>query len=613
MKGKASNIFVYILLGLLILGLAGFGVTSFGGNLGSVGRVGETEVTVEDYARALQTELRAATQQTGRNFTMAEARATGLDRQVLAGVVTEASLSEEARRMTLSVGDTRVAEEVRAFPAFQGFDGSFDREAYRFTLENNGFSPQDFEEDIRLDTSRNLLRAAVIAGIEAPAAYSETIFGFLGARRSFTVATLDASVLANSAPEPTETDLSNFHLENPAFFTESETRQITYVWLSPEMMEAEIEVPEDELRAAYDARLSEFVRPERRILYRLVFAEETDAIAAAERLATGNVQFDDLVTERGLSLSDVELGEVSRDGLDPQIADAVFALEDTGVVGPLPSNLGPALYNVAGLLNAQETTFEDVRDELFAQAAADRAFRAVVAEVEPIDDLLAGGATLEEIADETAMELGEISLRAGSDEGLAAYETFRDAALAVEQGDFPELIELEDGGLAALRLNEITPPRVLPLAEVRDQAIALWQNQAVLDALRAQAETTRDVVKGGRSLAALGLAPRVEVGLTRDAFLDGFPPILMTTVFDMNAGDYEIIEGAREVHLVRLDEILPPDPDDPDAAFLRSVLANQANQGMAEDVFRAFATAIQNSAGLELDQSAINAVNASLQ
>ncbi|MFT6786227.1 MAG: peptidyl-prolyl cis-trans isomerase D, partial [Dinoroseobacter sp.] len=132
-------------------------------------------------------------------------------------------------------------------------------------------------------------------------------------------------------------------------------------------------------------------------------------------------------------------------------------------------------------------------------------------------------------------------------------------------------------------------------------------------ALRAQAETTRDVVKGGLSLAALGLAPRTETGLTRDAFLDGFPPILMTSVFDMNTGDFEIIDGAREVYLVRLDEILSPDPEDPDATFLRSVLANQANQGMAEDVFRAFTTAIQNSAGLELDQSAINAVNASLQ
>ncbi len=613
MKGKASNIFVYILLGLLILGLAGFGVTSFGGNINSIGRVGQTEIEVEDYARALQTELRAATQQTGRSFTMADARATGLDRQVLASVVAETALAEEARRLQLSVGDARVADEVRSFPAFQGFNGGFDREAYRFTLESNGLTPQDFEEDIRVDTARTLLQAAVIAGLEAPAIYSETLFDFLAARRSFTVATLDASVLADPAPEPTEAELAAFHAANPDLFTEGETRNLTYAWLSPEMMEARIEVPEDELQAAYAARLDEFVQPERRILYRLVYPTEAEAAEAAARVAAGEVDFDQLVTDRGLALEDVELGEVARDDLDPAIAEPVFALDDTGVVGPLDTALGPALFNVAGLLNAQEITFDEVREELFVEAAADRAVRAIAAEVEPIDDLLAGGATLEELAAETPMELGEIGLRADTTDGIAAYTAFREAALAVEVGDFPELIELEDGGIVALRLNDIAPPRQLPLDEVRDQARALWQADAVLQALRAQAETTRRVVQDGRSMQALGLAPRREEGLTRDAFLEGYPQSLLGTVFDMGLGQIEILEGPDAVYLVRLDAILPPDPQDPDATFLRSVLANQANQGMAQDVFNAYSQAVQASAGLELDQTAINAVNASLQ
>ncbi len=115
-------------------------------------------------------------------------------------------------------------------------------------------------------------------------------------------------------------------------------------------------------------------------------------------------------------------------------------------------------------------------------------------------------------------------------------------------------------------------------------------------------------------MAALGLAPRSEVGLTRDAFLEGFPPILMTTVFEMaQTGDFEIVEGAREIHLVRLDEILPPDDTDPDSDFLRSVLSNQANQSIALDIYDAFARELQATAGLELDQAAINAVNSSLQ
>jgi hypothetical protein len=58
-KGKSSNIFVWILMGLLIVGLAGFGATNFGGTITSVGRVGDTEIEVNTYARALEQELRA--------------------------------------------------------------------------------------------------------------------------------------------------------------------------------------------------------------------------------------------------------------------------------------------------------------------------------------------------------------------------------------------------------------------------------------------------------------------------------------------------------------------------------------------------------------------------
>ena len=614
MKGKASNIFVYVLLGLLILGLAGFGVTSFSGNLSAIGSVGKTDITVQDYVNALNTELRAASQQTGRPFSIGEARAIGLDRQVLASVVTQTALAEEARRIGLSAGDDRVAERVRDTPAFQGLSGSFDREAYEFTLRQSGLTPESFEEQIRVDSARNLLRAAAVAGVEAPETYADTVFSFIGARRSFTVVTLDESYLADPNFEPTEAELTAFYEANPAFFTEPETRQITYAWLSPEMMEAQITVPEEELRAEYEARIEEFVRPERRILYRLVIADEAEAAAAAEALSSGELRFDELAEQRGVTLDDIELGEVARDDLDPEIAEAVFALEDTGVVGPLPTTFGSAFFNVAGLLNAQETPFEDVRDDLFAQAASDRAVRAIRSELEPIDDLLAGGATLEELVSETAMELGQIGVQQGSDDGIAAYETFRNAALSVQESDFPEIVELEDGGLFALRLDEITPPRVLPLDEVRAQATELWHNEQVLAALRAQAETTRNVVEGGRSMSALGLAPRSEVGLTRDAFLDGFPPILMSTVFEMaQIGDFDIVEGARAIHLVRLDEILPPDDTDPDSEFLRSVLSNQANQSMALDIYDAFARELQATAGLELDQAAINAVNSSLQ
>ena len=51
-KNKAKSTGTFVIMVLLILGLAGFGVTNFGGSAGSVATVGQAEVGINDYARA---------------------------------------------------------------------------------------------------------------------------------------------------------------------------------------------------------------------------------------------------------------------------------------------------------------------------------------------------------------------------------------------------------------------------------------------------------------------------------------------------------------------------------------------------------------------------------
>src|SRR5690606_36501056 len=133
------------------------------------------------------------------------------------------------------------------------------------------------------------------------------------------------------------------------------------------------------------------------------------AQSAMDRVSAGEISFDDLVVERGLALEDADMGDVSEAQLGAAGA-AVFALEEPGqVVGPLPSNVGPSLFRMNAILNAQEVPFEEARDELRAELASDTARRAIVDQLENFDDLLAGGATLEEMAAETPMELGTIA------------------------------------------------------------------------------------------------------------------------------------------------------------------------------------------------------------
>ncbi|MGP1356757.1 SurA N-terminal domain-containing protein, partial [Roseicyclus sp.] len=108
---KLSNIFVWIILGLLFVALAGFGIGSFGGGASRVGRVGDVEITAQDYARALQNEIRARIAQTQTPVNLAQLRAQGVDEAVLRSLVARAALAHEAQRMGLSLGDEEVARQ----------------------------------------------------------------------------------------------------------------------------------------------------------------------------------------------------------------------------------------------------------------------------------------------------------------------------------------------------------------------------------------------------------------------------------------------------------------------------------------------------------------------
>jgi len=97
-RGKAG-ITKYIVWAILIasfVGFGAFGTVNFSGGVGNIGSVGDTTISTSDYARALQSELRAQQAQTGRAITVEQARQSGLTDQVLAQVVTNAALESTA-------------------------------------------------------------------------------------------------------------------------------------------------------------------------------------------------------------------------------------------------------------------------------------------------------------------------------------------------------------------------------------------------------------------------------------------------------------------------------------------------------------------------------------
>ncbi|WP_224814570.1 SurA N-terminal domain-containing protein [Hasllibacter sp. MH4015] len=608
---KASNIFVWILMGLLFVALAGFGIGSFTGGASRVGSVGDVEITAEDYFRALNNEISAQIAQTGQPVNFASLRARGIDERVLAGLVARAALSHEANEMGISVGDAEVARQIQQTPQFQGTAGQFDRATYEFLLQQQGATPREYEEETREDIARAILQTAVIGGLTPPDIFAETIVAYQGETRDFTRVTITRNELVDGVPEPTDEDLAAYYEENPQRFTRPEARAITYAWIIPSQLIDEVDVDEDALRELYEDRIDEYVQPERRLLERLVFGSEEEAQAAVDAIAAEETDFDQLVADRDLTLEDVDVGEVAREDLNPDAAEMIFADDESEIIGPVQSSLGPAIFRVNAVLEASEVPFEDARADLREELADEAARRAIDAMREELDDLLASGATLEEVAEDTDMVLGTIDYTVSSEDGIAGYDAFRDAADAVEESDFPELLELSDGGLFALRLDEIVPPTLPPLDEIVEEVEAAWDMTAVRDAVAARAQELVGQMATGATLEDLGDTAEERL-IRRQDLLPDLPPTTVPQVFQLeNIGDVVMIPGAQAAHIVRLDAINAAARNAPDTSILLTILEQTIAQSLAQDIFEAYGQAAQAEAGITTNSGVINSVHAS--
>ncbi|WP_195820455.1 peptidyl-prolyl cis-trans isomerase [Roseobacter sp. MH60115] len=607
-KGSSSisKTAVWILLGLLILGLGGFGATSLTGNIRTIGTVGDMPVSVDNYARQLQQEIQAVQQQTGQVLPFAQAQQIGLDRAVLQRIIDTRALDHEAAQIGLSIGDSNLRDRILEIGAFRGIDGAFDREGYRFALEQSGISEAQFETQLREEVARTLMQGAILSGVVMPDAFVETLVNYVGEQRSFTWARLSEADLETPIEAPEDATLQAHYEENIADFTLPETKQITYALLSPDAMVDQVEIAEADLREAYDLRSEEFNQPERRLVERLAYLDAESAATAAAALETGT-DFETLVENRGLTLADIDLGDVTLADLGAA-GEGVFAAEVGAVVGPLPSSLGPALFRVNAVLPEQFTSFEDAQAILRPEVAADRARRLVEAQAENLDDLLAGGATLEELAADTDMVLGKVDWSTDSAEDIAAYEAFRRAALAVTAEDFPQIGQLEDGGLFALRLDAVLPPRPAPFEDVREDVLAHWQAAEVESRLAAQVDAQMPQLTEGTPFAELGLDAVREENLLRSDFVGGTPPGFLSEVFDMAVGDISVQPHDGAIVVVRLDGISGP-ADDEETATMRAQLAEQADQALAQNVFEIFGTDVSRRANPQINPQALQAVH----
>ena len=611
-SSSLSKTFVWILLALLIVGLAGFGATNLGGRVNKIGSVGKEEILVPQYVRALQNEMRSASAQFGSTITFQQAEIFGIQQQALSRLVSEKTLDSETQRIGISVGDETVRDQLMEVRAFRGVDGIFDRNAYSFSLENAGLKEAEFELELRDETARSLLQKAIVTGTVMPSIFAEKILEYLAEERSFSLLKVTERDLPLPIVIPTDADLKTFYYANIADFSLPESKAITLAKLTPDMMVGEISVSDDDLSALYEKNIDKYKKHERRLVERLSFLNMAAALDAKQRLDSDEIDFETLVSERGLQLADIDIGDVSQAELDAA-GEVVFALKIGDISAPIESDLGPALFRLNGILAAQETTLQDASKELKSQLAADKARRRIDTEIARIEDLLAAGATLEELSQETDMKIENVVYYNGVEADIAVYEAFRLAANMLSETDFPEVIRLSDGGILAMRLDGMIAERPQDFEVVRVDVEQAWKADALSQALTLAADSIVASVESGETLASQGGVFQSHANLRRDAFLPDAPSLVVSRAFEQTLENLDKIEAVSEIYIIQLKEIKAGGFESDIAIKMDAQINEQLNQSLSSDIFQIYMNEVQQRATVAINEQSLNAVHSSFQ
>jgi len=524
-----------------------------------------------------------------------------LQDNLLESLVRNALVAERTRDMGYRVPEERVREYVENEPAFQ-LDGKYNEQVAVSRLTQIGVSPERYLRDIRAGLQNAELQRAVQVSEFLTPTERNRLFRIEDEQREVRYALLPAARFAAGVTLD-DAAIETYYQQNLPAYTTAESVQLQYAELRLDQVAANVVVGDTDLQDLYAQNRDRYVNPEQRRARHILVASsgsttDAQALAKAESLLAevrAGKSFEDLARQSsddsGSAAAGGDLGWSDRSAFVGPFADAVFAMNDDELRGPVKTEFGYHVIRLEGIRPGSVKSFEEARTDLEAEFRRDRAADLFGSRQEAVERRVeAGQGSLDDLVREFGLVAGTAeSFGRGSGgaplgaDPLLEDLVFGDAVLNQRRIGGP--ITLGDDRFVIVRVQQHRKATPKPLAEVRAQVVERLRNERATAAARAAADAAVARLDSGASFeavaASLALTPEPARFIAR-----GDPAALAQVrevAFDMPrpvAGKprYRAVSmdqgGAAIVALLQT-RIEPPDVSNP------QLLATRINQATA--------------------------------
>jgi peptidyl-prolyl cis-trans isomerase D len=508
-RSASKSVIFKIFLGLIAISFGIWGIEDiFRKSKNSyVAKIGSnTIITFAEFNDVINKEASKLQKMLGKNFSSEQIKALGLEQIVLNQLINTKLIELECNELGIKVSDEVVAEYIKHQPAFQD-KGVFSKEQFKHILKINHIPEAEYVQSLKREiATKYLLNSLTATHISFPLLVNN-IHAYKTERRLAEIYKINRSLI--SLPAPSDKDLKNYYEEHKGEFSTQELRDLSYTLINSKEFKENVTISEEELKKEYDDSPSEYQIPELRSIYNLIFPDENKAKEVAAKLKKNesikNVILNDI---KNAKEEELLLKDISKNSLPNELKDIAFELNKDGVSDPIQTSFGWHVIKVKSIKPSKTIKFEEVKNKLKEIVRSKKQETALITKIKAVEDELASGATLAEVA--TKFNLNITKIPTINDKGLALtgeipkelpnIENFISTAFSTEEGtESPLMLSPDNSNYYILRVEKITPSRALELEEAKEKVIQAWEINEINYAMNKLAEDTVKKLKNNNN------------------------------------------------------------------------------------------------------------------
>lgn len=610
MRRFASTWIGKLLGGLLLIGMAAFGISNVIVDLGSntLARVGNEDITTTQFQRAYQQPLNQFAQQTGQMPTNQQAMQFGIPGSVISQLASDSAINQFAQSYGIGVSDAQLAVMVRNDPSFAGNLGSFDKGQFESVLQQNGYTQAEYFELQTRAARRAQIAMGLFEGTVVPKTAEDLLNRYRNDTRTVEYFTLNATSVSN-VPDPTDADLKAYLAAHQADFRTKETRTIDVMALTPDLLATlpDYQPTEDEIKAEYDRTKDTLTKTEKRDIQQVVLSDPNK-----EQFFKPGTNFLDDAKAAGLTPTDFGL-LAKTDVTDPSLADAAFGIPSEGGFAIIAGVGAKRVVGVTKIEGGGTISYDEAKPQLIKNLAMAKAKAAYADVQDQVESLRAGLKPIKDIAARFKLPVATVALTSDGSQ-LSSYPGIAEAdrpkvttaVFAAKEGKLAPTVAIAANDNVYFDLTKVDPARDQTLDEVKDKVSAAWTAAKTDDALKAEVAAIIKELDSGKSFQ--------DVATERNQFATVSPPItrdgdkasvlsqqVATQIFASGPNSYGSTVDADGEYLVYHVTDVTPAQGEGDKN-IADFLTNSQRNGF----YTAFINGLRDEQGIHINQQALS-------